>query len=223
MNTFKKLILATLILGASSQAINAHPWSTKAIAAATLAGLGLGATGAVKYYGFNTITNAVLEKCAKAKNWLFDSVSNKISNMIYGSHNQRIQKLNQIRSEILTQADLDKNRLELENSKLKTGAQQSAQLSAQHAKNVQFSTQQRTLELAKKLKVVQQQMDELKKDATQMRYDVIMELKQFHDQITHLIKVAPQMTAEYFEENATSVNSSNSFENNSDDGFVHLP
>lgn len=88
MNIFKKLTLAALILGAGAQTINAHPWTTKAIAVATLAGLGLGA-GTVKYYGFNTVTNAVLEKCANAKNWF----STKLSNMVYGSYKKQIQSI----------------------------------------------------------------------------------------------------------------------------------
>lgn len=88
MNTFKKLTLAALILGASAQTINAHPWTTKAIAAMTLTGLGLG-LGTVKYYGFNTVTNAVLEKCANAKNWF----STKLSDAVFGSYKKQIQNM----------------------------------------------------------------------------------------------------------------------------------
>lgn len=96
MNTLKKIMLAVLILGASAQTLNAHPWTTKTIATTTLAGLGFGFV-AVKYYGFNTITNAVLEKCANAKNWF----SNKLSDVVYGSHNMQIQKLNAQRTRLL--------------------------------------------------------------------------------------------------------------------------
>lgn len=88
MNTFKKLTFAALILGAGTQTINAHPWTTKAIAAATLTGLGLG-YGTIKYYGFNTVTNAVLEKCANAKNWF----SNKLSDAVFGSYKKQIAQL----------------------------------------------------------------------------------------------------------------------------------
>ncbi len=66
MNFTKKLLLATLMLGVGTQTATAHPWSAKALAAATVAGLGLG-YGAVKYYGFNNLTNAALEKCANGK------------------------------------------------------------------------------------------------------------------------------------------------------------
>lgn len=97
MNTFKKLILATLILGVSSQAINAHPWSTKAIAAATVAGLGLGAASAIKYYGFNTIATAALEKCANAKNWF----ANKISDALFGSYKKQIAQLREAQTKYL--------------------------------------------------------------------------------------------------------------------------
>lgn len=96
MNTLKKLTLIALILGAGAQTINAHPWTTKTIAVTTLAGLGLGFS-TVKYYGFNAITNAVLEKCANAKNWF----SSKLSDVVYGSHNIQIQKLNEQRTKLL--------------------------------------------------------------------------------------------------------------------------
>lgn len=96
MNTFKKLTLAALILGAGAQTINAHPWTTKAIVAATLTGLG---AGAVKYYGFNTVTNAVLEKCANAKNWF----SSKLSDAIFGSYKKQIQKLHDGHTNHLTE------------------------------------------------------------------------------------------------------------------------
>lgn len=86
MNTFNKIMLGALILGTGAQTINAHPWTTKAIAAVTLAGLGI---GTVKYYGFNTVTNAVLEKCANAKNWF----SNKVSDAVFGSYKKQIQSL----------------------------------------------------------------------------------------------------------------------------------
>lgn len=88
MNTFKKLTLAVLILGTGAQTINAHPWTTKAITAATLAGLSLGTAVAIKYYGFNTAINVVLEKYANAKNWF----SNKLSDSVYGSHMKQLQK-----------------------------------------------------------------------------------------------------------------------------------
>lgn len=97
MNTLTKITLAALILGAGSQQINAYPWSPKAIAAVTLAGLGLGAAGAGKYYGFNTITTAVLEKCANAKNWF----TNKLSDAVYGSYKKQIQQLRDERTRLL--------------------------------------------------------------------------------------------------------------------------
>lgn len=91
MNTFKKLILATLILGVGTQAINAHPWSTRALAAATVAGLGL---GAAEYFGFTKVTKTVLEKCANAKNWVSDlayhKIPNSITNALFGSYIKQI-------------------------------------------------------------------------------------------------------------------------------------
>lgn len=201
MNTYKKLLLATLILGISSQAINAHPWNTKAIAAVTLAGLGLG-YGTVKYYGFNTIANAVLEKCANAKNWMFGTISNKLSDTVHGSYKKQITQVQNSRSTILE----EKANLVSENRELKRTAEQTAELRNKHARNVQVSSQKHTQDLAKDIKEAQKKIAELKADTTQMRYDVIMELKKFHDQIAHLIKVAPQMTTEYFEEAATQNN-----------------
>lgn len=206
MNTFKKITLAALILGAGAQTIHAHPWTTKAIAAATLTGLGLG-LGTVKYYGFNTVTNAVLEKFADAKNWMFGAISNKLSNAVYGSYKNQINTLQKSRSEILEKADSTQGRLEIENRELKNTVKDTTELRQKHARNVEFSSQKRTQELAKDMKEAQKKIAELKADATQMRYDAIMELKKFHDQMAHLIEVAPQMTAEYFEEKAAQTES----------------
>lgn len=89
MNTIKKLIFATLIIGSAVPAIQAYSWTPKTIAAVTLAGLGFGTAATIKYYGFNSITNAVLEKCANAKNWF----SGKLSDAVYGSYKKQIQSL----------------------------------------------------------------------------------------------------------------------------------
>lgn len=126
MNIFKKLTLAALILGAGAQTINAHPWTTKAIAVATLAGLGLGA-GTVKYYGFNTVTNAVLEKCANAKNWF----STKLSDIVYGSYKKQLQKERNAKTAYLEKQAEEKAILIAETRD--AIAQQKAQLAAKEA------------------------------------------------------------------------------------------
>lgn len=94
MNLTKKLLLAALIMGIGTQNVSAHPWSAKALAAATVAGLGLG-YGAVKYYGFNNLTNAALEKCANGKNWasdfIYNTIPNSFKNALFGSYIKQIE------------------------------------------------------------------------------------------------------------------------------------
>lgn len=168
MNTYKKLVLATLIVGVSSQAINAHPWSPKSIAAVTLAGLGIGAAGAVKYYGLNNLTIATLEKCAKIASWTADLAYNKIPNTIknalFGSY------IKQINDQKDAQVKELQKRLEIK-KKLKTKlAKKEAELAAKESDRK--DAHERAISLTKQIITKNETLKQLM--AEQARIETIM-------------------------------------------------
>lgn len=156
MNTFKKLILATLILSAGTQAIHANPFSPKAIAAVTLAGLGLGTAGAVKYYGFNTVATAVLEKCANAKNWF----SNKISDYVFGSYKKQIASMRAAQTQYLEQMADEQAILKQEIKAVLI--EKDAQLAAKEADRK--DAHERAINLTKKIMAQNKTLIELKEE-----------------------------------------------------------
>lgn len=196
MNIFNKILLGALILGTGTQAINAHPWTTKTIAAVTLAGLGLGTAGTIKYYGFNSIANAALEKCANAKNWF----SNRLSDAIFGSYKKQLQTERAAKTAVLeAQAD---TQAKLKEAHHKALAEKEAQLEAQeariqeemqHAKNVTTSRRLNAIELTAKIKKAHDAQVALRADHAQLKADVRKLLDAYNIDLTDLINNMPHL------------------------------
>lgn len=196
MNTVKKLIFATLIVGSTVPAIQAYSWTPKTIAAVTLAGLGFGTAATIKYYGFNSITNAVLEKCANAKNWF----SSKISDAVYGSYKNQMHLLSLSHTLHLEQVKEEAKQKSTQQEDQIKEATRRAQESAQQAKNVSTARRLTAIELVSKIKKAHDAHVSLKKDHAQLKADVRRLLDEYNINLTNLINNMPhlpQATAEY--------------------------